>query len=203
MKLNSILSISATVSKSSLLMANAAAMSQLKWIRLGSRSKRHRLYDIQLYDDASRGPWGSLMLLMSNKKLSVSAMRFLRCAAYFPFSYQKHIIFTRSCAICDSSDVRKSQFIHHTRYSSARCNELLALFKRVTLTPGSLWASLAALVILLSMLFDVFVQQSVQISDVVIYQKNTAATLKRASSFSDTSIGQLGLFHSYHSVTSI
>ena len=49
-------------------------------MRLDDVFENNSLQDLQLHDEASRGPWGSLMLLVSRKKLLVSSS-----------SYQKHI----------------------------------------------------------------------------------------------------------------
>ena len=58
---NTLVSIFSTLSKSALLVAVAEGISQLKWIYF--RERRHRLYDLQVFEYASRGPWGSLTLL--------------------------------------------------------------------------------------------------------------------------------------------
>ena len=59
--LNAIIAVLATASRSMLIYAVAAAISQLKWCwYLQSR----KLQDMQIFDDASRGPWGSLTLLI-------------------------------------------------------------------------------------------------------------------------------------------
>lgn len=64
---NSIISILVTVSRTSLGVATAAGISQLKWhwyLRERCTTGKSML-DIQLYDDASRGPWGSLVFLFT------------------------------------------------------------------------------------------------------------------------------------------
>lgn len=63
--LNTIISILATTSKSALLFAVSAAIGQLKWIWF-QKSPRN-LYDIVVFDDASRGPLGEFILLGSLK----------------------------------------------------------------------------------------------------------------------------------------
>ena len=65
--LNFVVSILATVSKSSLLFAVASALGQFKWLWMFS--KQRRLQDLQVFDDASRGPLGASRLLASRKSL--------------------------------------------------------------------------------------------------------------------------------------
>ena len=60
---NTLISILATLSKSSLLLPVAEGISQLKWSYF--QLKAQRIVDMQVFDDASRGPLGSLRLLWS------------------------------------------------------------------------------------------------------------------------------------------
>lgn len=70
---NTLLSILATLSKSSLLLAVAEALGQLKWIYFQQRT--HRLFGLQIFDEASRGPFGALKLLWSvNVQAAVASM---------------------------------------------------------------------------------------------------------------------------------
>lgn len=66
---NSLLSILATLSKSSLLLVVAETLGQLKWTYFQQRPQR--LYDLQIFDDASRGPLGAAQLLW---KINVQAL---------------------------------------------------------------------------------------------------------------------------------
>jgi hypothetical protein len=60
--LNAIASVLATASKSSLIYVIGECIGQLKWIWF--YKKRRRLDQIQLFDSVSRGPLGSLFMLM-------------------------------------------------------------------------------------------------------------------------------------------
>lgn len=62
--LNTIVSVLAIASKSSLLCMNGTTIGQLKWIRFQQGHQR-QLYHLQSFDDASRGPTGSLMILFN------------------------------------------------------------------------------------------------------------------------------------------
>lgn len=63
--LNAIVSILSTISKSSLIFSISATLSQFKWLLFSGRTRQ--LQNLQLYDDASRGPLGSSLLLLSDK----------------------------------------------------------------------------------------------------------------------------------------
>jgi hypothetical protein len=71
--LNALTSVLASFSKSSLLVAVAGAISQLKWHWFQSTDGRS-VFDMQLFDDASRGPWGSVMLLSTAHSWSLASM---------------------------------------------------------------------------------------------------------------------------------
>lgn len=65
--LSFVVSTLATISKSSLLLAVASAFGQFKWLWISS--KQPRLQDLQIFDEASRGPLGAAKLLASRKGL--------------------------------------------------------------------------------------------------------------------------------------
>lgn len=65
--LSFVVSTLATVSKSSLLLAVTSAIGQFKWLWMSS--KQRRLQDLQVFDEASRGPLGAAKLLLSRKGL--------------------------------------------------------------------------------------------------------------------------------------
>jgi len=59
-QINSVIATLTAVSRTALLVPIAACISQLKW---GHFERPNRLSHLQDFDDASRGPWGSLLLL--------------------------------------------------------------------------------------------------------------------------------------------
>lgn len=59
--LNTLIAILSTLSRSSLLVPVTSCISQLKWIHLTAAPRPLR--EVQVFDDASRGPWGSLELI--------------------------------------------------------------------------------------------------------------------------------------------
>lgn len=58
---NAIISVLATLNKASLLLPVAEMLVQLKWLWFQARERR--VFDLQVFDDASRGPLGSLRFL--------------------------------------------------------------------------------------------------------------------------------------------
>jgi hypothetical protein len=68
---NSLISILTTVGKSAMLVAVAESIGQLKWLHFSGRPLT--LDRFQQFDEASRGPWGSAVLLWGIKGRSVLA----------------------------------------------------------------------------------------------------------------------------------
>jgi hypothetical protein len=50
-----------------MLLAVSAAISQFKWLEYQGSGKARSLQDIQVYDSASRGPWGALEMLLYSR----------------------------------------------------------------------------------------------------------------------------------------
>lgn len=59
---NSLIAVLTTVGKTAMLLVVSSCIAQLKWTHF---EQPKRLSDLQLYDDATRGPWGSFMMLIS------------------------------------------------------------------------------------------------------------------------------------------
>lgn len=69
---NTLVSFLSTLSRASLLLPIASSISQLKWIHAASAP--NYLSDIEVFDAASRGPWGALTLLWtSNARTKLAA----------------------------------------------------------------------------------------------------------------------------------
>ncbi|RAK74076.1 DUF3176 domain-containing protein [Aspergillus fijiensis CBS 313.89] len=88
-KLNTVVSILASVAKSALIFAVGQCIGQLRWITL--RKARKRLASVQLYDNASRGPWGSILILLEDKYRSlvtVAALVIILALVFDPFVQQ-------------------------------------------------------------------------------------------------------------------
>ncbi|CZT17863.1 uncharacterized protein RCC_03699 [Ramularia collo-cygni] len=102
---NALVSIFVTLSKSSLLMLTAEGISQLKWKYLAETTRR--LYDLQIFDDASRGPWGALKLLITCKSKPalayIGAIITVVALAMDPFAQQ--ILESRSVMMASADDM--------------------------------------------------------------------------------------------------
>lgn len=59
---NTVIALFSTLSKSAILLVITACISQLKWIYFGRNG--HRVMDLQIFDDASRGPIGAISLIL-------------------------------------------------------------------------------------------------------------------------------------------
>jgi len=62
---NTLISILTTISKSSLLFTVGQCLGQLKWVWFSRRGRPMK--DMGTFDEASRGPWGSLQLIWRTK----------------------------------------------------------------------------------------------------------------------------------------
>lgn len=69
--LNSFVSFMSTVSKATLILPVSEAISQLKWLWFRSAGS---LEDIQKFDEASRGTWGSLKLLFHTQRVHLAKL---------------------------------------------------------------------------------------------------------------------------------
>lgn len=71
---NTLLSILTNVTKTAMMVPIAACLSQMKWDHFHNRV--NPLDHVQLYDDASRGPWGSFILLVTGRAKVLRAWAF-------------------------------------------------------------------------------------------------------------------------------
>ncbi|KAF2972258.1 hypothetical protein GQX73_g1260 [Xylaria multiplex] len=103
--LNALISILTTFSKSALLVVVAGAISQLKW-RWFQNTNGKSVLDTQLFDDASRGPWGSIVLLATPHTWSLASMGALvsiLALALDPFAQQLLSYPTRQIIATDAA----------------------------------------------------------------------------------------------------
>ena len=86
--LNAIIAILSTASKAALIFAVAGALGQLKWVWF---TENRQLSDLQLFDDASRGPLGSISLLAClhvKTAASIGAIVMVLALTFEPFLQQ-------------------------------------------------------------------------------------------------------------------
>lgn len=67
-----VVSFLGAIGKSACLVALASIISQLKWVHFTSGTPR-KLSDLQLFDDASRGPMGAFLMLLLRNKMALLA----------------------------------------------------------------------------------------------------------------------------------
>jgi hypothetical protein len=63
--LNAYISLLSKIASAALLFPTSEALGQLKWSWFQSNSKK--MWDFEIFDNASRGPWGSILLLIRTK----------------------------------------------------------------------------------------------------------------------------------------
>ena len=71
--INTLVSFLNTLAKGAVLLVSAQAISQLKWMWF-HQSKTRALYEVQIFDDASRGPLGALQLLFQAPRVTLAAL---------------------------------------------------------------------------------------------------------------------------------
>ncbi|CAG8935853.1 unnamed protein product [Penicillium salamii] len=110
--LNAIISIVGTAAKSSLLFAVGECISQLRWISL--RSAPQPLFSVQVYDSASRGPLGSLQMIIRDKCRSLATLGasiIVLALAFDPFVQQIITYEIRNAEhLSDATKIKRSPF---------------------------------------------------------------------------------------------
>jgi hypothetical protein len=89
--LNAIISLLAAASKSSLIFVIAECIGQLKWLWFYQSGEKKRLDDMQLFDDASRDPMGSISVIWRHRSrslVSLGAVITVLAFAFDPFMQQ-------------------------------------------------------------------------------------------------------------------
>ncbi|KAL5413526.1 hypothetical protein PMIN03_003737 [Paraphaeosphaeria minitans] len=70
--LNAYIATLSRIASASLMLPVSEALGQLKWSWFQGHSKK--MWDFELFDNASRGPWGSLMLLVRTRGTTLAAL---------------------------------------------------------------------------------------------------------------------------------
>ncbi|KAH7093062.1 hypothetical protein FB567DRAFT_433121 [Paraphoma chrysanthemicola] len=71
--LNAFVSILSRIAGAALLLPVAEALGQLKWIWF-VRGDSKKMWDFEMFDNASRGPWGAFLLLIHTKGKTIAAL---------------------------------------------------------------------------------------------------------------------------------
>ncbi|PSN64329.1 hypothetical protein BS50DRAFT_498919 [Corynespora cassiicola Philippines] len=101
--LNAYVAIFAAIAKAAMILPISEAIGQLKWLWFNRGS---RIWDFQTFDSASRGPWGSLILLGTTKckhLVSLGACITVLALAFEPFFQQIVTFPTRKSARFDAT----------------------------------------------------------------------------------------------------
>ncbi|KAI5862008.1 hypothetical protein GGS23DRAFT_574130 [Durotheca rogersii] len=117
--LNGLIAILATLCRASFMLPVAAALSQAKWNRFTDPrdQKYHRLDDFQLFDDASRGPWGSVHLLWRFRLVHIGCLGALLTILSLAFgAFSQQLVDIRIEAVPTTSqgqigDVARSRWV--------------------------------------------------------------------------------------------
>lgn len=72
--INGIIGTLAGIAKAALILPTTEAISQLKWLWFWNQTKPKPIVDFQIYDSASRGPWGSLCLLAQPRLMHYASL---------------------------------------------------------------------------------------------------------------------------------
>ncbi|KAK8117795.1 uncharacterized protein PG998_006076 [Apiospora kogelbergensis] len=132
---NAMIAVLSTASRASLLLPVTESLSQLKWLHLAAKHESN-FQDLQLFDDASRGPLGSLTLLLSIRTSSImpyiGSIITLTALAFEPFSQQLlSFIQTQTQQPDTQSSVQRSlvydNHFESTRPSAIKLSRMLAL----------------------------------------------------------------------------
>ncbi|KAF3053385.1 hypothetical protein E8E11_011807 [Didymella keratinophila] len=132
--LNTLIAILSTLSRTALMVPVASCISQLKWIHLASTSRPLR--DVQVFDDASRGPWGSLELIwrlhIKSTLATWGALITILTLAMGPFA-QQLVSYPSRDVLADDATFYTSH-IYDSAYGEPR--QLRAASGRITSTMG-------------------------------------------------------------------
>lgn len=98
LSLNSVVSIYVVILRASMLLVASQCLSQLKWLWFRDE---HKLLDIASYDDASRGPLGSLKFLwkLRGQDLIASLGAFITVAALIIDPFAQQVVSSYSCVV--------------------------------------------------------------------------------------------------------
>lgn len=102
---NTLIAVFSTLSKSAMLLVISECLSQLKWVYFEQRG--HRLIDLQIFDDASRGPLGavSFLLRVRWRAAAASCGALLTILALAQDAFYQEIYSTYTNATAQTADV--------------------------------------------------------------------------------------------------
>ncbi|KAK7960767.1 hypothetical protein PG988_011981 [Apiospora saccharicola] len=103
--LNALVSVLTSIFKAAVVLALAGGISQTKWLWY---EKPRPLKDMETFDDASRGPWGCLMLMLDFRSHYVASFgAFLTILAMAGDPFAQQIVQTLPCKLKDTLEVAR------------------------------------------------------------------------------------------------
>lgn len=108
--LNAMIAILATASKSALLFTLSNSLGQLKWVWVRHESSRS-LQDMEMFDNASRGPFGAATMLFSHfsrSTASAGSLLIIMCLLFDPF-IQQVVTFQGQVSFAESPEATLNQ----------------------------------------------------------------------------------------------
>ncbi|KAF2012585.1 hypothetical protein BU24DRAFT_464961 [Aaosphaeria arxii CBS 175.79] len=143
-QLNSFIALCSTIAKSALLVVLAEGISQLKWNHF-ERTGGARLGQLQVFDDASRGPWGSLVFPWKMLKAGVDKLALLGAAltvliiVFEPFTQQIIDIRSRSLPLRNETGfmrVANSFALATIEFSDTKASQLVLMKELMQFLPN-------------------------------------------------------------------
>ena len=133
--LNDYVSVLSRIAGAALILPVSEALGQLKWCWFLGHSKQ--MWDYEIFDNASRGPWGALLLLIRTKGQSlaaIGAMITLISLALDPF-FQKLVDFPHRSALVNATGLIPSVIQYRPFYTPEFQNGFETSFVNPALRP--------------------------------------------------------------------
>ncbi|RAK81764.1 DUF3176 domain-containing protein [Aspergillus fijiensis CBS 313.89] len=98
--LNSLVAVLATATRAALLALLSSALSQGKWLWYTGKDKKRRLRDIDVFDQASRGPLGSLGFLWNLRGIHLATFGAIMTILTLPFDiFSQQVLATKTRSV--------------------------------------------------------------------------------------------------------
>ena len=119
--LNTFIAIEVVVLKAAMLLVIAEGLGQLKWTWFG---RERTLHDLTTYDNASRGPWGALVLLckLRGRQLVSGIGAFVTLAALIIDPFAQQLVSTQDCDVVvpsTNATISRSNYFNESSYTGA------------------------------------------------------------------------------------
>lgn len=132
LSINTLISVYMVILKATMLLVAAAGLDQLKWRWF---EQERPLKDLLAYDNASRGPWGSLVLLwrLRGQQLISSCGAFVTIAALIMDPFAQQVVNIYECRLLAEEGIaripRSNSFDEYTAYTNTTISNILLPFQ--------------------------------------------------------------------------